>query len=795
MFGKLSCVASALVFTASTALAEPPEPIAVYTPTRPVTDVYHGVSVTDPYRWLENSSDDLVTNWIQAENQRTRNALDALKARQPIKQALMRLTSAGSPSYAGLQARGAWIFALYNDPSRQQPALVTLNSAGDPASRRVLIDPNVLDPAGLTSIDWYVASPDGRYVAVSVSKGGSEDGTLHVYATATGVEAGDPIPRVQYPTAGGSLAWSRDGQAFLYTRYPGEEAPPAERRFNIQVYYHALGADWRKDPLVLGARDGLERVSEVFLSNRADLDDILVSVQRGDGGEWAHYVLRPGHAPLQVSTYADKIASAAIGPDDALYAVSRAGAPNGKIVKLAHVNALPPTARLADAPVIVPESDVAILTDGAANGRADLTLDARHLIVRDIVGGPDQIRVFDHEGRPLFKLPLPPVAADSEIEPLATGDVLFDVSTYLRPRYFLRWTPASGRVVEAGLGGQSAIDFSDVEVTRAEATSADGVKVPLTIIRPKALQPNGRAPALLYGYGGFGISMSPAFLGAMRRIWLDAGGVYAIANIRGGGEFGEPWHQDGALTHKQNGFNDFAAAANYLVSAGYTSHDRLAIMGGSNGGLLMGATLTQHPDIARAVVSSVGIYDMLRVEQDPNGAFNVTEYGSVKDPEQFKALYAYSPYQHVRAGVAYPAVLMLTGANDGRVNPMQSRKFTAILQADTGSGLPILLRSSATSGHGIGSSLAERIDEQTDELSFLFDQLGVPYPPGTVLPVAFVPPPLPKLPHHARRAHHPTKATAPSSKPAAAKKPATPTLPPPPAKKPAAPAEASKKTN
>jgi prolyl oligopeptidase len=209
----------------------------------------------------------------------------------------------------------------------------------------------------------------------------------------------------------------------------------------------------------------------------------------------------------------------------------------------------------------------------------------------------------------------------------------------------------------------------------------------------------------------------------MRRLWLDAGGIYAIANVRGGAEYGERWHQEGMLTRKQNVFDDFYAAAEHLIARKYTAHERLALMGGSNGGLLMGAEVTQHPELASAVVSAVGIYDMIRVELDPNGAFNTTEFGSVKDPEQFNALYAYSPYHHVVKNAAYPAVLMLSGATDARVNPMQSRKFAAALQAATSSDRPILLRTNLTSGHGIGSSLSERIAEQADELAFLFDQL------------------------------------------------------------------------
>jgi prolyl oligopeptidase len=245
----------------------------------------------------------------------------------------------------------------------------------------------------------------------------------------------------------------------------------------------------------------------------------------------------------------------------------------------------------------------------------------------------------------------------------------------------------------------------------------------------KGTKLDGSHPTLLYGYGGYGISQTPGFLGSFRRIWLDAGGIYAIANIRGGSEYGERWHQQGMLTRKQNVFDDFHAAAEYLVAEHYTSHAKLALMGGSNGGLLMGAEITQHPGLARAVVSAVGIYDMVRVELDPNGSFNTTEFGTVKDPAEFKALLAYSPYHHVTAKMEYPAVLMLTGATDGRVNPMHSRKFAAALQAASTSGHPILLRTSMKSGHGIGSSLSERIAEQADELSFLFDQLGMTYKP------------------------------------------------------------------
>jgi prolyl oligopeptidase len=261
---------------------------------------------------------------------------------------------------------------------------------------------------------------------------------------------------------------------------------------------------------------------------------------------------------------------------------------------------------------------------------------------------------------------------------------------------------------------------------REFATSKDGTKVPLNIIRRKGTKLDGRNPTLLTGYGGFGISLTPGFR-VDRRIWLEQGGVYAIANLRGGREYGEEWHLAGNLTRKQSVFDDFTACAKHLIDRRYTSADRLAIEGGSNGGLLMGAVVTQHPELFRAVVGHVGIYDMLRSEQHPNGVFVVTEYGTVKDLDQFKAIYAYSPYQHVRDGIAYPAVFLLTGENDGRVDPANTKKMAARLQAATTSKRPVLLQVTSDAGHGIGSGLSKAMERVADVYAFLFEQLGVDY--------------------------------------------------------------------
>ena len=706
-----------------TAPAIAADPSAPPTPAKPAVDLYHGVSVTDPYRWLEDAGDPAVKTWSDAENARTRAYLDTLALRAPIKAALTRLISETSPSYYGLKRGGEMIFAMLNQPPKQQPMLAVMPLSADPAAGRVVIDPTALDSKGLTTIDWFVPSPDGRLVAVSLSQGGSEDGTLHIVDVATGKDVETPIPGVQYPTAGGSMAWAGDGKSFWYTRYPSD-GPAEDRHFHLHVYSHVLGAPADKDPDVLGKEIPDGKIAEILLDDGFGTGQLTATAEHGDSGDFAVYALSGGKW-VRVAAYADRIIAAAYGPDHALYLVSRAGAPHSKILRLP-----PGDLDLGHAKVIVPEDDGAIEAVGEEGEQPFAIADGR-LYVKKLVGGPSRVDVYDLDGKKLGMLPLPGIAAVAEVVPAGKDSVLYSVATYLRPPYFSRYDAAAGRAEESKLVQTSPVSFDDAEAVRVFAKSKDGTTIPINIIRRKGTKLDGKNPVLLYGYGGYGISMTPRFLGAERRIWLDGGGVYAIANIRGGGEYGEEWHRNGALTHKQNVFDDFFAAAQYMTGAGYTTRARLAIMGGSNGGLLMGAELTQHPDAFRTVVSQVGIYDMLRVELDPNGAFNTTEFGTVKDPAQFKAINAYSPYHHVTAGTAYPSVLFLTGANDGRVNPMQSRKMTARLQAATSSGQPIFLRTSAESGHGMGSALSVRIDQYADYLSFLFDQLGMKLPETT----------------------------------------------------------------
>ena len=680
------------------------------TPKRAVVDTYHGIQVIDEYQWLEQAEDPEVQKWSEAQNFQTRSILDRIPERKAIQARVRELITSVSSDYSRLAFRAGVLFAIKRDPKKQQPFLVALRSA-DPKGERVIVDPNALDEKGSIAIDFHVPSLDGRLVAVSLSRDGSEDGTVHVYDVASGRELPHQVPRVNYPTGGGSVAWIADGSGFYYTRYPHEGERPAEDlNFYQQVYFHRLGTPASEDTYVIGK--DFPRIAEIKLASSDDGRHVLATVANGDGGEFAHYLRDPGGAWTQVTRFEDKCTYGVLGSSDLLYLISREGAPRGKVVRLPLEKPA-----LAAATVVVPESAVSII---------EIEPTARKVYVVHVDGGPSGIRVFDLAGRSLGTVPIEPVSSVEEVVRLRGDDVLFRSQSFIAPPSWSRIDGKDGSVTRTGLAQTSPADFSDCEVDREFATSRDGTKVPLTIIHRKGTKRDGKNPVLLSGYGGYGISITPYFV-VQRRVWIEQGGMLAIANLRGGGEYGEEWHRAGNLTRKQNVFDDFLGCAQHLITRGYTNPDHLAIQGGSNGGLLMGAALTQRPDLFRAVVSFVGIYDMLRIERDPNGAFNVTEFGTVKDPDQFKALFGYSPYHHVVDAAPYPSILLLTGEHDGRVNPAESRKMTARLQAATRSGRPVLLRTSASSGHGIGTALDEQIEQSTDAYTFLFDQLGVPY--------------------------------------------------------------------
>ena len=696
--GGLLVVFTLLLFAG----CSPAKPSFPPTPKRPVIDEYHGVKVSDDYRWLEDQDSPEVKAWVVAQNAYSRSILDRIGSRGDVIKRLTMIEGEEKVSYTSV-SRHARIFALKSQPPKQHPFLVAVDSPDDLSTERVIVDPGMIDAEGSTAIDFYVPTSDGTLVAVCLSRGGSEDGSVRVFETRTGRDLGDLVPRVNYPTAGGSIAWSADASGFYYTRYPqGDERPVEDRNFYQQVYFHRLGTPSSRDRYVIGRE--FSRIAEIRLATDPEGRYLLASVANGDGGEFAHFLMNPRGRWTQITRLSDGITAAEFGRDGKLYLLSRMLTPRGKILALSLTNPL-----LARAVTLVPESGATIVA---------MRPTARCLYVKDVVGGPSQVRLFTLRGAFQILLPLPPVASVGELVGLDGDDILYRTETYSEPFSYFRYDPEKNSAVRTRLA--SSVARGEYEVVREFATSKDGTRVPMSILRKKGTALDGKNPVILYGYGGYGIPLSPVY-SVRNRFWLEQGGIQVYANLRGGGEFGEEWHRAGKLTLKQNVFDDFIACAQYLIDRKYTSPSRLAIEGGSNGGLLMGAALTQRPDLFRAVVSHVGIYDMLRVELFPNGAFNVTEFGTVKDSAQFKALHAYSPYHRVQEGKAYPAVLMLTGDNDGRVDPANSRKMVARLQAATSS--PALLRTSAGSGHGIGTGLSERILQQADVVTFLFEEL------------------------------------------------------------------------
>ncbi len=700
---KVSLLTS-MIFATSIVSAAPS------TEKKPVTDEYHGVKVVDDYRWLEESGSPTVKAWTEAQNKHSRAWLDGRADRAGIEAKLTALYAKDTPSHSGLVARPGMLFALKFQPPKQQRLLVTLASVDDLASEKVVLDPNEIEPKGQVAMDWFVPSPDGKLIAVCLSENGSEEGTLHFYRTETGEHLPDRIARVQYPTGGGSTAWLPDSSGVFYTRYPHKgEKPEEDLNFFQQIYFHKLGAAVTDD--VYSAGRDFPRIAEIELETSEDGRLLLAAVANGDGGEFAHYIreTKEGSAWRQITRHEDGIKEIVFSHDGAaLYLRSVKDSPRGKVLRI------PATGTLADAAVVVPESDAVI---------EGITPTAKHLFINDLLGGPSRVRQFTLDGKDARILPLPEASGVGGL--IEVGErIVFRQTSFVAPSAWMSYDPASGAMKKTALFNTSPVDFSDIEAVREFAVSKDGTKVPVNILRRKGTKLDGSNPTLLYAYGGYSISMTP-FFDFENRLWFDRGGIYVVANIRGGGEYGEEWHLAGNLTKKQNVFDDFAACAKHLIERGYTRSEKLAVEGGSNGGLLMGAFLTQNPGLARAVVAHVGLYDMLRVELDANGAFNVTEFGTVKDPAQFRALHAYSPYHNVKDGTKYPAVFFLAGETDGRVNPAHSRRMTARLQAATASENPILVRLSADSGHGMGTALGEKIAQQADVFAFLFDQLGM----------------------------------------------------------------------
>ena len=682
-------------------------------PKKPVVDTYGNLKVSDDYRWLEDTKDPNVVAWSDAENTLARKILDADPQHDRVEKRVGTLMGETSPSWDGLVARKSVLFAIERRPPKQQPYLITLTSLDAIDKEKILVDPNVLDPSGGTSIGWFVPSPDGKKIAVALAKGGAEKGDVHVIDVASGKESKDVVPQAEGAGEGDCLAWKADGSGFFYTHAAKEADAPKDGVYQ-RIYFHKLGDAIEKDVLAVGKDSN--KIAQWELKTADDGRTVIARMEVGDGDQWDQWLLGANGKWLQIATKDDGVKEMKVGEGGSLYLLSSKGAPKRQLLRTSLA-----APSLAKAETVLAEGE----------GVLDVFVPTKtRIYLVEGMGGPSRVRsvpLVKGKAGAAVTLATPEISAVDAIVPL-TGlsgdDVAFSSESFTAPRAWYRVAGKDNAVTKTALASTTQADFKDVEVLRDECTSKDGTKVPLTILRPKSAKLDGSNPVLLWGYGGYGITIGPRFA-AYRLAWLEQGGVYAIANIRGGGELGESWHFGGNLLNKQNVFDDFYACGQRLIAKKFTSKDHLAIEGGSNGGLLMGAEIAQHPDAWKAVVSRVGIYDMLRVELDPNGAFNVAEYGSVKDPKQRENLYAYSPYHHIQDKTAYPATMFMTGANDPRVSPYHSRKMVARMQAATNGTAPILLRTSANTGHGIGSPLSAQIAERGDIYTFFFAQLGV----------------------------------------------------------------------
>ena len=638
------------------------------TPKIPVPDTYHGVRVVDDYRWLENGEDPKVKAWSDSQSARARAYLDRLPGTSALRARIEHLLTARPPSIAGLVPRAGKFFAVCLDPARkQQPWIVLLPSPTSTEGMRTLVDPNVLDPTGHTTFDWFVPSPDGSKLAVSLSQGGSEAGTLHVYDVATGVETGDLIPRVQVGTGGGSLAWTSDSRGLWYTRYPHEgERPKEDLDFYQQVFFHTLGTPAAEDRYSMGRE--LPRIAEISLRASEDGRLHLALVQNGDSGDYAVYFLPDGATTWQtLSTFADGLIEARFGRDGSIWAISKKGAPRRRVLRIPAKNPALAAART--------------VLDQRANVIEAIETTRSRLYTIEALSGKSRLRAYDLDGNLVEELPTPPVSAAEELRGLDGDSVFYGITSFLTPYAGWVFDPAKKASTPTVVGRPPVADYSDAEVLEESALSKDGTRVPMFILQRKGTKRDGRNPVVLTGYGGFGISQTPGY-SDLAHVYTERGVVLVFAILRGGGEFGEEWHDAGRLTKKQNVFDDFlACAAPAHRAEGHEPRQardrgRLERRPPDGRGVHAGAEAVPRRRLARRHLRHAPRRDFRERRSSTR-----SEFGTVKVPEQFKALYAYSPYHHVKDKTRYPAILMPTGANDPRVDPMQSRKMIARLQA------------------------------------------------------------------------------------------------------------------
>ncbi|MEU8193540.1 prolyl oligopeptidase family serine peptidase [Microbispora amethystogenes] len=671
-----------------------------------IVDDLHGTPVPDPYRWLEDSDAPEVKEWLDAQETLFRSA--ELEGRDHFRDRvaeLLRSGSVGTPSW-----RGGRRFFTRRFPEQEHPVLYVADEAGE----RVLLDPTVLDPSGLTTLDSFQPSKEGDRLAYQISVGGDEESRLYVVDVATGERVEGPIDRCRYSP----VAWIPGGEAYYYVRrLAPSEVPAGEEQFHRRIYLHRVGTSPDDDVMIFG--EGLEKTNYYGVSVSLDGRRLSISASRGTAPRndlWvADLAASSPEAPELVAVQQDVDAQTGLhfGRDGRLYVFTDLGAPRGRVCVTS-----PDTPGPEHWRDLVPEDPEAVLSDFAI---LDDTPEPVLLVgwTRHAIG---EISLHALEsGERIGDVPLPGLGSVGGIleRPEGGHEAWFSYTDDITPTAIFRYDALTGETTlwEAPPG---SVEVPEATTEQVVYRSKDGTEVRMLVTsRPGS----GPRPTILYGYGGFGVPMNPGF-SATTLAWVEAGGVYAVAQLRGGGEEGEQWHRDGMLGKKQNVFDDLHAAAEHLIATGVTSQDRLAISGGSNGGLLVGAALTQRPDLYAAVVCSAPLLDMIRYERFGLGATWNVEYGSADVPEEFAWLWSYSPYHHVREGVSYPATLFAVFGSDTRVHPLHAWKMAAALQHAQAGERPILLRNETEVGHG-ARAVSRSVELVADQLAFLARHTGL----------------------------------------------------------------------
>jgi prolyl oligopeptidase len=667
------------------------------------TDNYHGTTIADPYRWLEDANSADTKAWVDAENKVTQSYLAQIPARDAIRQRLTRLWN--YERYSVPYKEGGRYFYSRNDGLQNQSVLYTMKSLSD--KPRVLLDPNTLAADGTVALAGAEVSPDGKLLAYGTAASGSDWNEWKVRDIETGQDLSDHLKWVKFS----QTAWTRDGKGFFYSRYdaPNEATKLADVNYFQKLYYHKVGTPQDADKLVYDRPDQKEWGFGAHTTD--DGRYLVITATKGTAHKYRIFYKDLAKADSPVVPLVDNFDAAYemidnVGP--VFYFATDRNAPRQRIVAIDTRN--PGEANWKQ---VVPESGDTLVAAQMINDQivAEYLKDARSVV-----------KVYRRDGKLLREQALPGIGSVAGFSgKRGDGETFYSFTGFTTPTTIYRLDMKSGK---SSVFRQPKVDFNpaDYETRQVFVASRDGTKVPMFIVSKKGIKLDGSNPTYLYGYGGFNISITPSF-SAANLAWMEMGGVYAVANLRGGGEYGEAWHEAGTKLKKQNVFDDFIASAEWLIANKVTSPSKLAIGGGSNGGLLVGAAMTQRPELFAAAIPQVGVMDMLRFHKFTIGWAWTTDYGSSENADEFKALVKYSPLHNLKAGACYPATMITTADHDDRVVPAHSFKFAATAQAAQGGSAPVIIRIDTKAGHGAGKPTAKQIDEVTDRWGFLTKSL------------------------------------------------------------------------